>query len=183
MLALALGGCSGIETRPEDTARFAEKNYQYYTWRSQPLKNPGNSNDRIYLMDPIVRREVDRNLQAKGYRLDPSRAQFSVDYLQAPGLRMGEKSEAATNITPYPTVLPNRQVDGAVVDNAHALGGIKETSNIAIQFNDVTSKQEIWQVVITKLVENVNEVDRKKLDTTLTKAIARGLDKLPSAPR
>ena len=183
LLVLALAACSGIETRPEDTTRFGEKNYQYYTWRSEPLKNPGNSSDRIYLMDPIVRREVDRNLRAKGYLLDPARAQFSVDYLQAPGLRMGEKSEAATNITPYPTVLPNRQVDGAVVDNAHALGGVKETSNIAIQFNDVASKQEIWHVVVTKLVENVNEVDRKNLDATLTKAIAKGLNKLPPAPR
>jgi hypothetical protein len=181
LLSLTLAACSGIETRPEDTDRFAEKNYRYYAWRSEPLKNPTNSSDRIYLMDPIVRREVDRNLKAKGYQLDPARAQFSVDYLQAPGLRIGEKSEAASNITPYPTVLPNRQVDGAVVDNAHALGGVKETSNIAIQLNDVASKQEIWQVVITKFVENINQVDRKNLDSTLSKAISRGLETLPKA--
>ncbi len=181
LLSLALMACSGIETRPEDTAGFSAKNYRYYTWRSEPLKNPGNSSDQIYLMDPIVRREVDRNLKAKGYQLDPSRAQFSVDYLQAPGLRMGEKSEAASNITPYPTVLPNRQVDGAVVDNAHALGGVKETNNIAIQINDVASRQEVWQVIITKLVENVNEVDRQSLDKNLTRAISKGLDTLPKA--
>ncbi len=182
LLAVALVACSGIETRPEDTASFADKNYRYYTWRSEPLKNPGNSTDLIYAMDPIVRREVDRNLRAKGYLPDPARAQFSVDYLQAPGLRIGEKSEAASNITPYPTVLPNRQVDGAVVDNAHALGGVKETSNIAIQFNDVASRKEIWQVIITKFVENANQTERKKLDNTLSKAIARGLETLPKAP-
>ena len=181
LLSLTLLACSGIETRPEDTARFSAKNYQYYTWRSEPLKNPENSTDRIYLMDPIVRREVDKNLKAKGYRLDPSRAEFSVDYLQAPGLRMGAKSEAASNITPYPTVNPNRQVDGAVVDNAHALGGVKETNNIAIQINDVESKQEVWQVIITKFVENVNQVDRGNLDKNLTKAISKGLDTLPPA--
>jgi hypothetical protein len=94
---------------------------------------------------------------------------------------MGAKSEAADNITAYPTVLPNRRVDGAVVDNAHALGGVKETDNIAIQFNDVDSKQEIWQVIITKFVENANEVDRKNLDRNLTRAISKGLDKLPPA--
>jgi hypothetical protein len=179
VLLLTLSACSGIETRPEDTAKFSAQNYQYYTWRSEPLKNPKQSADRIYVMDPIVRREVDKALQAKGYRLDSERAQFSVDYLQAPGLRMGAKSEAASNITAYPTVLPNRQVDGAVVDNAHALGGVKETSNIAIQFNDVESRQEVWQVIITKFVENVNQVDRKKLDNNLSKAINKGLKPLP----
>jgi hypothetical protein len=181
LLSLALVACSGVETRPEDTTSFTAKGYQYYTWRTEPLKNPGNSTDAIYLMDPIVRREIDKNLQAKGYRLDPERAQFSVDYLQAPGLRMGEKSEVASNITPYPTVNPNRQVDGAVVDNAHALGGVKETSNIAIQINDMADKQEIWQVIITKFVENVNQVDRKNLDRNLTQAISKGMDTLPPA--
>ena len=181
VLSLALAACSGVETRPEDTAGFAAKNYQYYSWRSQPLQNPANSTDAIYLMDPIVRREIDKTLQAKGYRLDPERAQFSVDYLQAPGLRMGEKSEVASNITHYPTVNPNRQVDGAVVDNAHALGGVKETNNIAIQINDVAGKQEIWQVIITKFVENVNQVDRQNLEKNLSRAISKGLDTLPPA--
>jgi hypothetical protein len=180
LLSLAIVACSGIETRPEDTAAFAAKNYRYYSWRSEPLKNPTSSRDRIYVMDPIVRREVDKNLKAKGYILDADKAQFSVDYLQAPGLRMGEKSEAASNITPYPTVLPNRQVDGAVADNAHALGGVKETSNVAIQFNDKGTRHGVWQVIITKFVENVNQVDPKRLDANLTKAIAKGLDPLPA---
>lgn len=182
LLSLTLVACSsGIETRPEDTTQFAGKNYRYYSWRSEPLANPSNSTDRIYVMDPIVRREVDKNLKSKGYILDPEKAQFSVDYLQAPGLRMGEKSEAATNISLHPTVVPNRQPDGAVVDNAFALGGVKETSNVAIQFNDVSSKHEVWQVVITKFVENVNQVDPKRLDSNLTKAISKGLDPLPEA--
>lgn len=179
LLSLALAACSGIETRPEDTTQFAAKNYRYYSWRSEPLENPTNSKDRIYVMDPIVRREVDKNLKNKGYILDPDKAQFSVDYLQAPGLRMGAKSEASTNISLHPSVVPNRQVDGAVADNAQALGGVKETSNVAIQFNDVGRKHEVWQVVITKFVENVNQVDPKRLDTNLSKAIAKGLDPLP----
>jgi len=182
LLSLAIAACSGIETRPAPVGEFAKGNYTYYKWRSEPLGNSGRSRDPIYMMDPIVRRELDANLRRKGYVLDPQRAQFSVDYLQAPGLRIGEKSEAASNITPYPRVIANRQVDGAVVDNAHALGGVKETSNVAIQFNDVNSKREVWQVIITKFVENVNQVDQKELEKNLTRAIARGLETLPAAP-
>ena len=92
LLALTIAACSGVETRPAPTEQFAKGNYKYYQWRSEPLDNRTRSGDRIYLMDPIVRRELDANLRSKGYILDPSRAQFSVDYLQAPGLRIGEKS-------------------------------------------------------------------------------------------
>ena len=181
LLALALAACSGTETRPSDTAEFAAGNYRYFKWRSEPLQNTSNSTDELYVLDPVIRQSVNSALQAKGFILDPEQAQFSVDYFFAAGMREGKKSQAATNITPYPTVLPNRMPDGATVDNAHALGGVKETNNIAIQINDVKTKQEIWHVIITKFVENVNEVDRENLDRNLTKAISRGLDTLPPA--
>ena len=179
LLALAVAACSGIETNPGDVDAFAASDYRYYKWRSEPLHNTGNSADPIYLVDPILRREVDAVLQDKGYRMDAARAQFSVDYLYAAGLRLGETSQDATNLTPYPTALPNRQVDQATVDNAYALGGVKETSNIALQFNDVERREEVWHVVITKIVENANRVDRDALDRDLRKAIAQALRPLP----
>ena len=179
LLALAVAACSGIETNPGDVDAFAAGDYRYYKWRSEPLHNTGNSADPIYQVDPNLRREVDAVLQDKGYRMDAARAQFSVDYLYAAGLRLGETSQDATNLTPYPTALPNRQVDQATVDNAYALGGVKETSNIALQFNDVERREEVWHVVITKIVENANRVDRDALDRDLRKAIAQALRPLP----
>ncbi len=179
LLALAVAACSGIETNPGDVDAFVAGDYRYYKWRSEPLQNTGNSADPIYLVDPVLRREVDTVLQDKGYRLDAARAQFSVDYLYAAGLRLGETSQDATNLTPYPTALPNRQVDQATVDNAYALGGVKETSNIALQFNDVERREEVWHVVITKIVENANRIDRDALDRDLKKAIAQALRPLP----
>ncbi len=89
LLSLAIVACSGIETRPAPTKDFAKGNYKYYKWRSEPLGTSSRSNDTIYLIDPIVRRELDANLRRKGYVLDPQQAQFSVDYLKAPGLLMG----------------------------------------------------------------------------------------------
>ena len=181
LLALAVAACSGIETNPGDVDAFAAADYRYYKWRSEPLQNSGNSADPIYLIDPVLRREVDAALQDKGYRLDPERAQFSVDYLYAAGLRIGETSQEATNLTPYPTALPNRQVDQATVDNAYALGGVKETSNIALQFNDEGRREEVWHVVITKIVENANRIDRDALNRDLKKAVAQALRPLPRA--
>lgn len=181
LTAALLWACGGIETRPEDTARFAEGNYTYYKWRSVPLQSNAQSTDPLYVMDPVLRREIDSELQSKGYVLDPERAQFSVDYLFAVGMRMGEKGSEASNLSTYPGVIPNRNIDQASVDNAYALGGVKETNNIALQFNDVARKEEVWRVIITKIVENANTAEDKQLTRTVRSAIRQGLRPLPKA--
>lgn len=182
LLALSLGACSSVETRPTGTETFAAGDYQYYRWRSEPLANPTGSSDTLYLMDPIVRREINANLSSKGYVLNAEKAQFSVDYLQATALREGVSSQDASGgIDPIPSARPNRQINQAMVDNAHALSGVQTTNNIAIQFNDTQNQQEVWRVVITKIVENTNETDTRKIDQNLTKAISQGMRTLPKA--
>ncbi len=182
LLVLALGGCGTIETQHSDVAQFQAKGFTYYTWRSEPLQNTTGSADALYIMDPIVRREVNANLADRGYVLDPERAQFSVDYLQATGLREGVSSQDASGgIDPIPSARPHRQVNQAMVDNAHALGGLQTTSNIAIQFNDISTQREIWRVVITKIVDNVNEPDPSTVERNLERGISRGLRPLPKA--
>ncbi|MCB1695149.1 MAG: DUF4136 domain-containing protein [Halioglobus sp.] len=181
LLTLAVAACSGIEVRPAPIDTFAAGNYTYYEWRSDPLPNVANSQDPMYIMDPILRSAVDADLRKKGYILDKERAQFSVDYFFASGLRMGERSAEASNLTPYPSVNPSRQINQAVVDNAYALGGVKETSNIALQFNDTTSKKEVWHVIITKIVEDVNKVNIKEMRTSVRQGVEDALETLPEA--
>jgi hypothetical protein len=181
LLTLSVVACSGIETRPAPIKEFAEANYTYYKWRSEPLPNTENSQDPMYIMDPILRKELNKDLAKKGYVLDKERAQFTVDYLYAAGLRMGERSAEASNLTNYPSVNPNRQIDQAVVDNAYALGGVKETSNIALQFNDAVTKKEVWHVIITKIVENVNKVDVSEMKSSLREGVKEALSTVPPA--
>jgi hypothetical protein len=180
-LAWALVACSGVEVRPADTSAFAAADYTYYRWRSEPLGPSRTSTDPIYLIDPILRRAVDNELEARGYVLDPARAEFSVDYVYAEGLRMGETGEEASNLSTYPGVIPNRNVDQASVDNAIALGGVKETSNIGLQFNDVARREEVWRVVVTKIIERVNHTEQEALEKTVRDAIRQALRPLPKA--
>ena len=182
LLSLALAACSSIEIRPGDTAAFAAGDYSYYRWRSEPLVNTTQSEDVLYLMDPIVRREVDAALAKLGYVLNPDQAQFSVDYLQAMGLRQGVSSQDANNgIDPIPSARPGRQINQAMVDNANALAGVQTTNNIAIQFNDLASHEEVWHVVITKIVEDVNQTDVDRLERNISRGISQGLRDLPNA--
>ena len=139
LLSALLTACSGVDIEPSSVDQFAAGNYKYYKWRTTPLPPNSTSSDPFYAIDPVMRREVNAGLQARGYILDKARAQFSVDYLYGIGMREGAQSEQASNISPVPSVTPNRQVDQASVDNAIALGGVKETSNILLQFNDMDS--------------------------------------------
>lgn len=181
LLTLILAACSGTEIRPADTAAFTAANYRYFKWRSEPLQNRTNSTDALYVLDPLIRRSVNAALADRGYLLDPDRAEFSVDYFFATGMREGRKSEVASNITPYPTAVANRLPDGATVDNAHALGGVKETSNIALQFNDVARREEVWHVIITSIVEDANMSDTTRLERSVRQAVEKGLAPLPPA--
>ncbi len=180
-LSALLAACGGIDITTSDPQRFSAGDYQYYKWRTEPLPQDSGSRDLYYLLDPIMRRQVDATLAAKGYQLDPERAQFSVDYVYAPGVIQGAQSEQASNISPTPSVTANRQVDGASVDNAIALAGVKETDNILLQFNDVASRKEVWRAVISKIVENSNRDDTGKIRANVEKAVNRALRDLPKA--
>ena len=63
LLAIAIAACSGIETRPAPIDTFAAGDYKYYKWRSDPLPNPDNSKDPMYVMDPILRNAVDHGIE------------------------------------------------------------------------------------------------------------------------
>ncbi|AQA17562.1 hypothetical protein BST95_04260 [Halioglobus japonicus] len=181
-IALFLSACSEIETRPVDSGDFASGNYVYYKWRSEPLANEAGSDDMLYVMDPLVRAAVDRNLADKGYRLSADSAQFTVDYLQAMGLREGVSSQDASGgIDPIPSARPNRLINQAMVDNANALAGVHTTNNIAIQLNDAQSHEEVWRVVITKIVDDMNTRDPDKVAKNVNKAVDQGLRTLPKA--
>lgn len=180
-LLLTLAACSGVETRPADVSTFAAANYLYYSWRSEPLLNTTNSTDPMYRLDPALRDAINANLQSKGYVFDPAQAQFNVDYIFAPGARDGVKGVEASNLSTHPGVVPNRDIDQASIDNAYALGGLKETRNIGIQFNDVGRKQEVWHVIITKLVENVNSTTGSNQHRAISSAVNKSMASLPLA--
>ncbi len=181
LLSLTLVACSGVNIQQTGADKFGAGNYHYYKWRTEPLPTTSRSSDPVYALDPVIRREVDADLQRKGYVLDEARAQFTVDYLYVSGMQQGEPSQLASNVTPYPRVTPNRQVNQATVDNAIALGGVKETNNLILQFNDLSSNQEVWQATLSKVVEDANNIDTSRLDQNLQKFLARALKSLPPA--
>ena len=180
-LALAITACNGVEVRPGEVGTFAAENYHYYSWRSAPLEHTASSRDPLYRLDPLLRDAINAALKNKGYKEDAARAEFSVDYIFAEGTRDGVKGAQASNLSTQPGVVPDGNIDQASIDNAYALGGLKETRNIGIQLNDIKRNMEVWRVIITKLVDDANTAPNSSLAKSINSAIAQGIKPLPPA--
>lgn len=180
-LAFLLTACASVEVDVWDSRKFAAGNFQTYSWRSEPFSSELYYRDPIYLIDPILREQVDKELGNLGYRLIPRGGDFTIDYIYAPGVRLGAPSESASNIAPRAGVRPNTGISQAERDNAIALAGVKETRNIALQINSGETGQEVWRAVMTKIVADVNEVDRSGARRSLGSGVRRAFRDLPPA--
>ena len=170
---ILLTGCSGTEIIPDDSAGFAATGFTRYAWRSEPLEARGYSRNRLYAADPVIREAVDEELAQLGYqRVERADAQFLVDYLAAPGMTEGRLARNASNVTPIPTGMINRQVGQAEVDNAYALGGVKETGNIALVFLRAGNGDLLWKVLVSAIVENANSIDTDALGRVMRRSLA-----------
>ena len=179
LLLSLLAACSSVEVKVGDMSAFTKLNANTYSWRTEPFSNGTYSRDPIYVIDPILREVVDRELQAKGFVRQPRGGDFTVDYIYAPGFRMGADSELTSNVSPRAGVRPNTRVSGAERDNAIALTGVRETRNIRIGFNDGQSGLEVWNAIITKLTSNVNEAQPDQIRSALNSGVKRAFADLP----
>jgi hypothetical protein len=181
-LALAMctvAACSGVETIPEDTARFEATGFSTFAWRSEPVSQNGFSRDRLAQADPFIRDAVQSRLLELGYRLAPrEEADFLVEYLAAAGINDGQLARTASNVTPYPSATIGRIADGATVDNAYALGGVKEMGNLLLVFVDPRASEVLWRVTISKVIEDANQIS----ENAVHRAVRQGLSTLPAAP-
>jgi hypothetical protein len=178
VIAGVIAGCSGIETIPDDTARFEATGYTRYSWRSEPLSQDGHARDRLYQADPMIREAIETRMAELGYRrVAQEDAQFLIEYLAGAGINEGRVATTASNVTPYPSAMINRQADGATVDNAYALGGVKEMGNLLVVFVDPAASAVLWRVRISKVVEDANRVD----ENAVRRAVREGFATLPAA--
>lgn len=178
-VACLLSACAGIEVDVWDPSQFAAGNYRTYSWRSEPFSSGFFTRDPIYVIDPVLREVVNTELTKKGYQEVARGGDFSIDYIFAPGVRLGAPSEQTSNIAPRAGVRPNTNISQAERDNAIALSGVKETRNIALQINDAKSGREVWRAVITKIVANANEPDRDRTRRILKSGVSKALKDLP----
>ena len=185
-IAPLLVACTGIETNTTPVDRFAKGNYKTYSWRAEQIENTGNSSDPLYTIAPTLRAAVDEELGSKGYRYQHEGGDFLIHYQFKVGLSEGVPNAIANSANnrydiPDAAVVVNRRTDQALVDNAYALSGPRETNNMLLQFSDRTTQSLVWATSMTKIVENVNEENTKKMRKSVNAAVRKVLRQLPSA--
>ena len=188
LVALVLGllvgtfsGCASVEVDVWDSQEFAGSGFNTYSWRSEPFSSDFYFRDPIYVIDPILREVVDEELAARGYRRVARSGDFTIDYIYAPGVRLGAPTAATDNIAPRAGVRPNTTISQAERDNAIALSGVKETRNIALQINNGETNREIWRAVLTKIIADANTPDRNRTRSALRSGVRRAFEQLPRA--
>jgi len=166
-----------VEVIPDDTAAFAATKYTRYAWRSEPPSKSGYGTDKLPQTSPAIRASFEEKMAGLGYRkVAKSDAQFLVEYLATAGYNDGLVARQSSNSVLYPSSV-NRQIDGASVDNAYALGGVVETGNLVLIFIDAATSDVLWRVRVSTVVEDTNRVD----EDAVRNAVRRGLSSLPSA--
>ncbi len=183
---VGLSGCSGVQVDSTPVERFAEGNYQTYSWRVAPMENTDDSKDFIYAVDPTVRSAVNKELLSKGYQMVNAGGEFIIDYQFKTSLSDGALSSTALisdNRYPIPNTeaIINRRTDQALVDNAYALSGPRQVNSVLITFSDGADQGLVWAASMSKIVEDVNQQDPKDMAKSVNSAVSRTLGKLPKA--
>jgi len=186
--AMALvAACTGVQVDSASADKFKEGNYRSYSWLGAPVENTGGSHDPLYVIDPALRAAVDKELASKGYRQVASGGDFNIDYQFKASLADGELSSTAResdNVYPYADApaMVNRRTDQALVDNAYALSGPREMNSILLRFSDGQDQGLVWAGAMSKLVENLNHENSKKMVQGINTAVRRVLQSIPTAP-
>ena len=183
---VGLSGCSGVQIDSAPVERFAEGNYQTYSWRVAAIENTDDSKDFMYVVDPTIRSAVNKELQSKGYRMVDAKGDFVIDYQFKTSLSDGALSSTALmsdNRYPIPNTeaVINRRTDQALVDNAYALSGPRQVNSVLITFSDGADQGLVWAASMSKIVEDVNQQDPKDMAKSVNSAVSRTFGKLPKA--
>ena len=179
VLCITVAGCATMEVDTASPKRFASKNYQTFSWRSEVPTGVPQSMERLYTLSTTVREVVADALEKKGYRYEASGGDFMVSY--AFGSRLEGGDEPVTPSLGASSSIINRNPDGAVMDNAYALSGPREVASVMLTFEDGANLATVWTAQISQIVENQNQADLDKVQRRLESGVARALRALPDA--
>ena len=179
ILCIAMVGCVTMEVDTSSPKRFADKNYQTFSWRSEVPTGVPQSMESLYRLSTTVRGVVADALQKKGYRYEASGGDFLVSYSFRTRLE-GSEEPVTPGVNTGGAVI-NRNTDGAMMDNAYALSGPREVAMLMLSFEDGSNLATVWTASISQMVENQNQANLDKVQRRLDTGVAKALRSLPDA--
>ena len=182
LMVLVLSGCLSTRTQTWQAEEFEQRQqgWHYYRWSSPPLPE-GRAGAAMVAIDRAVRAQGDATLAARGYRNDPSLAQFAVDY------RIGGDSVVGLPGPLSPTdeaerILagPNAEYEVSSRFYTHRTLGYQEFGHLRLTVYDIGSKRIVWQSSASKLVDDPG-ASPARLAAQISDSTSKLLRQFPSA--
>lgn len=160
---LLLTACIGTKIEVAPYSQFDPASYASFAWAEEAIEDTGR-NGAYYNLDSSLRRQINKQLEKKGYRLvDKEDASFLVGYRffqtvspdQGGMISPRDESRSAWDT--------GSDVNGTSIHNHYVPVAIRH-ANLEVDFDDAKSGKEIWKVSAIKVVENdmENEAAVKK---------------------
>ena len=177
LLSMGLLACTTMQVDTMSTDRFAAKEYDSFSWKSDIPTGMSGSLDDFYQLSSTIRAVVMSELDKKGYRYEENGGDFVISYELRASLE-GGATEAAPDFGTNTAVI-NRNPDQAIVDNTYALSGPREIASLVLLFEDGINLAPTWSASVSQVVENRNQPDLDKVRRKLQRGLAKAFRPLP----
>ncbi|ARN74915.1 DUF4136 domain-containing protein [Oceanicoccus sagamiensis] len=165
---LLLTACIGSKVVVKPDSTFDAANYQRFAWMHEAITNDGR-NSAYYNLDRSIRKGISAELVKKGYQqVAKEQAEFLLDY----SFFQSVSPDRGGIISP-------RDESNAAWDNGSDINGTSlhnhyipaeiQRGNLSLSISDAKQGHEVWQVTMTKVIENQME------DEAAVKKSVRGL--------
>ena len=172
-----LASCMNLKVEVADYSRFDTKIYSHYAWTNEPMVDASGRQELNARVDAILRVEVNRQLQDRGYQLVArDKADFLVDY------RFIQTMDADQGGIVSPTDEAAAAWDiGADVNKTslhnHSINAYILRTQFELLFTDPKG-EALWQASASKLVDNESP-DDSELYNMLTKITGKMFSGFP----
>jgi len=172
-----LSGCIGTKVAVSPDNHFIAADYQAYGWFSAPIKSTGR-NYFYYDLDQALRKEVDKQLQQRGYLLvAANEADFIVGYHFTTAVFVDQGGP----ISPFDEAMAAREVGGDINDTElhnHYIPVEIAKGILQINLADAGSGKEIWKATATRVIED-GSADTVAIKSAVHKVVPKLLKSLP----
>jgi hypothetical protein len=177
---LMLTACIGTQVEVAPLNQFEPADYASFAWEEDAIENTGR-NAAYYNLDHSLRRQVNKQLEKKGYRLvDSTKASFLVTYRYFKVISADQGGIISPRDESLSAWGDGSDINGTLIQNHYIPAAISH-GHLEIDFDDAKSGKEIWKVNATKVVEN--DMDNlAAVKKVISHLVPRVLESFPKRP-
>ena len=179
-MVLGLAACISTDIELDANNQFNPAIQSGFAWKTKPIAKPEHigRGESYYLFDRYMRRYVNKELTAKGYKLsDKAQTDFLVEYHFVRKVRVDQGGIISPSDELNAAWDVNADLGNTALHNHYVPAQIREAM-LEIKLSSAQGNKFLWQVTASKIVEEAN-VDEEMIRNVLRKLVPEMLVTLP----